>query len=75
MGLQLFRKHLEGARELQAKMVSGLLALVHKERQGDMVQRELIRNLLRMLWHLQVNDPLPQSLSLLPSSVCSGISR
>ena len=54
MGLQLFRKHLEAATELQPRIVAGVLALVHKERAGDMVKRQLLRNLLRMLWHLQL---------------------
>jgi cullin-4 len=58
MGLQLFRKHLEAATELPPKIVAGVLALVQKERAGDMVKRQLMRNLLRMLWHLQIYSPL-----------------
>jgi len=43
MGLQLFRKHLEGAWQVLPKVVAGILALVQKERKGDMVKRPLVR--------------------------------
>ena len=34
---------------MQAKTLQGLLTLILKERGGDMVNRSLVRNLLRML--------------------------
>jgi len=54
MGLQSFRKHLTSAPEVQNKIVSGMLSLILQERMGDMVNRSLLRNLLRMLGQLQL---------------------
>jgi len=54
MGLQLFRKHFESVPEVQRKVIAGILALVHRERKGDMVNRALLRNLLRMHTSLQI---------------------
>mmetsp|Transcript_54946 Transcript_54946/g.112192 ORF Transcript_54946/g.112192 Transcript_54946/m.112192 type:complete len:775 (+) Transcript_54946:478-2802(+) len=54
MGLQLFRKHLDLAPEVINKCIQGILSLIHKERIGDMVNRTLLRSLLRMLSALQL---------------------
>lgn len=54
MGVQLFRAHIELFPEVQRKIIQGILALVHAERKGDMVNRALLRNLLRMHSALQI---------------------
>ena len=36
------------------QVVAGIQALVHRERQGDMINRALLRNLLRMHSSLQI---------------------
>ena len=52
MGLQIYRTHLSRRPEVARKAVQGLLQLVEKERQGDVVERNLLHSLLRMLHDL-----------------------
>jgi len=54
LGLQLFRTHLESGSEISRKVVAGLLSLLEKERQGEAVDRILMKNLLRMFTSLQM---------------------
>eukprot|EP00741_Cyanophora_paradoxa_P010023 tig00000157_g9709.t1 len=54
MGLQLFRKYLTQHKEVEEKTIQGLLALIEKERCGEVVDRPLLKNLLRMLSSLQM---------------------
>jgi len=49
MGLTLFRETLEGLAEVHSKLVAGLLALVERERSGEVVDRGLLKTLVRML--------------------------
>lgn len=54
MGLYLFRLHIILNNLVQTRTVDGLLMLIEKERQGDMVDRTLLKSLLRMLSDLQI---------------------
>lgn len=54
MGLELFRKHVIGQLLAQTRTVDGLLMLIESERQGDLVDRPLLKALLRMLSDLQI---------------------
>ncbi|XP_046995069.1 cullin-4A [Schistocerca americana] len=54
MGLDLFRQHIVLNTLVQTRTVEGLLMLIEKERQGDTVDRTLLKSLLRMLSDLQI---------------------
>lgn len=54
MGLQLFRVYIVLNNLVQTRTVEGLLMLIEKERQGDTVDRTLLKSLLRMLSDLQI---------------------
>lgn len=54
MGLDMFRKHVIGQQLAQARTVDGLLMLIEMERHGDVVDRSLLKSLLRMLSDLQI---------------------
>ncbi|XP_044010663.1 cullin-4A [Aphidius gifuensis] len=54
MGLHLFRLHIVLNSLVQTRTVEGLLMLIDKERQGDAVDRTLLKSLLRMLSDLQI---------------------
>lgn len=54
MGLELFRRHIILNPVVQNKTVDGLLMLIEQERQGDAVDRTLLKSLLRMLTDLQI---------------------
>ncbi|XP_024085072.1 cullin-4B isoform X2 [Cimex lectularius] len=54
MGLELFRHHIAMNNLVQTRIVDGLLMLIEKERQGDTVDRTLLKSLLRMLSDLQI---------------------
>eukprot|EP00854_Cymbomonas_tetramitiformis_P000968 gene968-1486_t len=54
MGLALFRQHLERCFRVPKKVVQGLLLLVEKERQGETVDRSVLKSLLRMFTSLQM---------------------
>ncbi|XP_033220142.1 cullin-4A isoform X2 [Belonocnema kinseyi] len=54
MGLYLFRLHIVLNNLVQTRTVEGLLMLIEKERQGDTVDRTLLKSLLRMLSDLQI---------------------
>ncbi|KAJ8923549.1 hypothetical protein NQ315_010127 [Exocentrus adspersus] len=56
MGLELFSKHILLNTLVQTRVVEGLLMLIEKERQGDKVDRTLLKSLLRMLTDLQIYD-------------------
>ena len=46
------RRHVDAQPQVVARAVTGLLALIHRERAGEAVNRALLRNLLRMLCSL-----------------------
>lgn len=54
MGLALFRQHLERCFRVPKKVIQGLLLLVEKERQGETVDRSVLKSLLRMFTSLQM---------------------
>lgn len=54
MGLELFSKYIILNTLVQTRVVEGLLMLIEKERQGDKVDRTLLKSLLRMLSDLQI---------------------
>lgn len=54
MGLELFRRTIIVNPLVQTRIVEGLLMLIEKERQGDTVDRTLLKSLLRMLSDLQL---------------------
>ncbi|XP_075233766.1 cullin 4 [Lycorma delicatula] len=54
MGLDMFRSHIVMNSLVQTRTVDGLLMLIEKERQGDTVDRTLLKSLLRMLSDLQI---------------------
>uniref|UniRef100_UPI00358F335B cullin-4B-like isoform X4 n=1 Tax=Myxine glutinosa TaxID=7769 RepID=UPI00358F335B len=55
MGLELFRLHVLGERQVRLRTLDGLLLLIQHERSGDSVPRSLLRSLLSMLADLQVS--------------------
>lgn len=54
MGLETFKVHIIGDALVQSRTVEGLLLLIDKERQGDTVDRSLLKSLLRMLSDLGI---------------------
>ncbi|GAA0171236.1 ubiquitin-protein ligase [Lithospermum erythrorhizon] len=54
MGLQLFRKHLSLASEVEHKTVFGLLQMIESERLGESVDRTLLNHLLKMFTALGI---------------------
>ncbi|KAK3094652.1 hypothetical protein FSP39_004482 [Pinctada imbricata] len=54
MGLELFRTHIVCHRTVQSRTVDGLLRLIERERNGETVDRQLMKSLLRMLSDLQI---------------------
>ncbi|XP_038617550.1 cullin-4A isoform X2 [Tachyglossus aculeatus] len=54
MGLELFRTHIISDKLVQSKTIEGVLSLIEQERNGETVDRSLLRSLLSMLSDLQV---------------------
>ncbi|NWR18464.1 CUL4A protein, partial [Emberiza fucata] len=54
MGLELFRNHIISDKQVQTKTIDGILLLIKRERNGEAVDRSLLRSLLSMLSDLQV---------------------
>ena len=54
MGLDTFKVHIISHPLVQSRTVDGLLLLIDKERQGDTVDRSLLKSLLRMLSDLGI---------------------
>lgn len=54
LGLELFRDHIAINATVQARTVEGILMLVEKERNGETVDRTLLKSLLRMFSDLQI---------------------
>ncbi|NWY77018.1 CUL4A protein, partial [Erithacus rubecula] len=53
MGLELFRNHIISDKQVQTKTIDGILLLIERERNGEAVDRSLLRSLLSMLSDLQ----------------------
>jgi cullin-4 len=57
MGLYFFRQHLDAEYvTVKETVVQGVLGVVDKERRGDAIQRDLLKNLIRMLALLGLYD-------------------
>ncbi len=54
MGLDLFRVHIISNSVVQSRTVDGILQLIERERNGEAIDRQLLKSLLRMLSDLQV---------------------
>lgn len=54
MGLDLFRQHIISDKVVETKTVDGLLKLIERERNGEKVNRQLLKSLLRMLSDLNI---------------------
>uniref|UniRef100_A0A452FL03 Cullin-4B n=1 Tax=Capra hircus TaxID=9925 RepID=A0A452FL03_CAPHI len=58
MGLELFRAHIISDQKVQNKTIDGILLLIERERNGEAIDRSLLRSLLSMLSDLQVPEYL-----------------
>lgn len=56
MGLELFRFYIISDLKVQSKTIDGILLLIERERNGEAIDRSLLRSLLSMLSDLQVTD-------------------
>lgn len=54
MGLELFRFYIISDVKVQSKTIDGILLLIERERNGEAIDRSLLRSLLSMLSDLQV---------------------
>jgi len=54
LGLELFRIHIVTNSVVQSRTIAGILELIERERNGEAVDRQLLKSLLRMLSDLQV---------------------
>uniref|UniRef100_A0A5G2QVY0 Cullin family profile domain-containing protein n=1 Tax=Sus scrofa TaxID=9823 RepID=A0A5G2QVY0_PIG len=54
MGLELFKSYIICDQKVQNRTIHGILLLIEKERNGEMVDRSLIQRLLTMLSDLQI---------------------
>uniref|UniRef100_A0A8C4DU65 Cullin 4B n=1 Tax=Dicentrarchus labrax TaxID=13489 RepID=A0A8C4DU65_DICLA len=54
MGLELFRFYIISDRKVQSKTIDGILLLIERERNGEAIDRSLLRSLLSMLSDLQI---------------------
>lgn len=54
LSLDLFKQHIITNPVIQSRCVNGLLMLIERERNGELVDRGLVKNLLNMLYKLQV---------------------
>ena len=55
LSLDLFKTHIVSNKTVQSRCVNGLLMQIDKERNGELIDRSLVKNLLNMLYKLQVN--------------------
>lgn len=56
LGLHLFRIHIVDNKMVESRTIEGLLSLIEKERNGEAVDRTLLKSLLRMLADLQMYE-------------------
>ncbi|RUS21786.1 hypothetical protein BC937DRAFT_91460 [Endogone sp. FLAS-F59071] len=54
MGLDLFRKHIMGAEDVRKKTLEGCLLMIERERNGETIDRQLLKSLLRMYLDLAI---------------------
>ncbi|ELT94808.1 hypothetical protein CAPTEDRAFT_227595 [Capitella teleta] len=56
MGLELFRLHIISNTVVQGRTVDGILVLIERERNGEAIDKQLLKSLLRMLSDLQIYE-------------------
>ena len=54
LGLELFRQHVVKHAIVESRTIGGVLYLIERERNGEAIDRQLLKSLLRMLSDLQV---------------------
>lgn len=54
LGLDMFRNHIVSNESVKDRTVEGLLKMIERERNGEKVDRSLLKSLLRMLSDLQI---------------------
>jgi cullin-4 len=54
LSLDLFKNHIISNKIVQVRCVNGLLMLIERERSGELIDRSLVKNLLNMLYKLQL---------------------
>ena len=54
LSLDLFKNHIISNKTVQVRCVNGVLMLIERERNGELIDRGLVKNLLNMLYKLQV---------------------
>jgi cullin-4 len=54
LSLDQFKTHIVSNKTIQNRCINGLLMLIEKERNGELIERSLVKNLLNMLYKLQV---------------------
>jgi cullin-4 len=57
LSLDLYKNNVISNKTIQTRCISGLLMLIDRERSGELIDRGLIKNLLSMLYKLQVSKP------------------
>lgn len=67
-GLELFRTHIVSDGAVQKRAVDGILEQIELERNGETIDRSLLRSLLGMLSDLQVPVPFPRHPTMLSRS-------
>lgn len=69
-GLELFRTHIVSDSAVQKRTVEGILEQIELERNGETIDRSLLRSLLGMLSDLQVPDLLFTLISKHTETLC-----
>ena len=54
LSLELFKNYIVTNKTVQIRCINGILALIERERNGELIDRSLVKNLLNMLYKLQV---------------------
>lgn len=67
MGLEIFRENITFNKPISSKLTDSLMELISKERDGEQIDRILIKNILRMLVDLSLYDQLFEKQFLLNS--------
>ena len=56
VGLVMFRRYLERAPDVESKIISGFLNLIHRERSGEAIQLPICTSIMRMLVALHLYE-------------------
>lgn len=54
LSLDIFKANIINNRVVQSRCVNGILMIIERERNGELIDRSLVQNLLNMLQKLQV---------------------